>query len=248
MSVELECAGVKGGLESGDKLAAEDTTEHFDGKEEGSARGDPAGVVRSETAGGQHAVDMGMMLQSLVPGMEHAEEADLGSEVARIAGDLQQGCSTGVKQQVIDQPFILQGERSQFPRHGEDDVHVTGGQQLPFPRLEPAQAGVALTLGAVPVSARVVRDGSMSAVRALIAMSTQRGGAAACDGQQHLFVLSVDPLATALNEGLPGTANDVGHLQRRPVHALCVGSPSPRMGSASSGLPVALRCRRERCR
>ncbi len=37
MSVELECAGMKGGLESGDKLAAEDTAEHFDGKEEGSA-------------------------------------------------------------------------------------------------------------------------------------------------------------------------------------------------------------------
>ena len=70
----------------------------------------------------------------------------------------------------------------------------------------------------------------MSAVRALIAMSTQRGGAAACDGQQHLFVLAVDPLATALNEGLSCTANDVGHLQRRPVHALCVCSPSPRIG------------------
>ena len=96
--MELECAGMKGGLESGDKLAAEDTTEHFDGQEEGAARGDPAGVVRSETAGGQHAVDMGMMLQSLVPGMEHAEEADLRSQVARIAGDLQQSCSAGVKQ------------------------------------------------------------------------------------------------------------------------------------------------------
>src|SRR5271155_1800935 len=249
MSVELECAGVKGGLESGDKLSAEDTTEHFDGKEEGSARGDPAGVVQSETAGGQHAVDMGMMmLQSLVPGMEHAEEADLGSKVAWIAGDLQQSGSAGVKQQVIDQPFILQCQRSQFSRHGEDDVHVTGGKQLPLPRLEPAQAGVTLTLGAVPVSARVVRDGSMSAVRALIAMSTQRCGSAACDGQQHFFVLAVDPLATVFNEGLSCTANDVGHLQRRPVHALCVGSPSPRMGSASSGLPVALRCRRERCR
>ncbi len=239
---------MKGGLESGDKLAAEDTAEHFDGKKEGAARGDPAGVIRSETAGGQHAVDMGMMLQSLVPGMEHAEETDLGSKVAWIAGDLQQGFGAGVKQQVVDQPFILQCQRSQFPRQGEDDVHVAGGQQLPFPRLEPAQAGVALTLGAVPVSARVVRDGRMSAVRALITMSTQRGGAAACDGQQHLFVLAVDPPATALNEGLSCTANDVGHLQRRPVHALCVGSPSPRMGSASSGLPVALRCRRERCR
>jgi len=75
-------------------------------------------------------------------------------------------------------------------------------------------------------------------------MSTQRCGTAACDGQQHLFVLAVDPLATALNEGLSCIANDVGHLQRRPVHALCVCSPSPRMVSASSGLPVALRCRR----
>jgi hypothetical protein len=50
-AVELECAGMKGGLESGDKLAAEDPAEHFEGKEEGEARGDPAGVIRSETAG-----------------------------------------------------------------------------------------------------------------------------------------------------------------------------------------------------
>src|ERR1035441_8332546 len=121
---------------------------------------------------------MGMMLQSLIPGMEHAEETDLGTQMTRIAGDLQQSCSTGVKQQVIDQSLVLQCQRSQFPRQGEDDVHVTGGQQLSFPRLEPAQAGIALTLGAVPVSARVVRDGGMSAVRALVAMSTQRSGTA----------------------------------------------------------------------
>src|SRR4029077_11117654 len=103
--------------------------------------------------------------------MEHAEETDLGSQVAWMAGDLQQSCSTGVKQQVIDQSFILQCQRSQFPRQGEDDVHVAGRQQFSFPRLEPAQARVALTLGAVPVSARVVRDGRMPAVRALITMS-----------------------------------------------------------------------------
>src|SRR5450755_3324892 len=182
MSVELECAGMKGGLESGDKLAAEDTAGYFDGKEEGAARGDPAGAIRSDATGGQHAVDMRMMLQSLVPSMEHTKEADLCSKVPGIAGDLQQSCSTGVEQQVVDQPFILQCQRSQFPRQSEDDVHVAGRQQLSFPRLEPAQACVALTLGAVPVSARVVRDGGMSAVRALIAMSTQRCGAAACDG------------------------------------------------------------------
>src|ERR1700691_2245541 len=248
MSVELECAGLHGGLESGDKLAAEDTAEHFDGKEERAARGDPAGVIGSEAAGGKHAVDMGMMLQSLVPGMEHTEEADLGSKVPGIAGDVQQGFGTGMKQQVVDQTLVLQCERSEFPRQGEDDVHVAGGQQFPFPCLEPAQAGVALAPWAMPVATRVIRDGSMSAVRAPIAMSTQRGGAAAHDGQQHFLMLPADPLATAFKKSLPGTANDISHLQRRSAHALRVGSSGPWKVSASRGLPVAWRCRRERCR
>jgi hypothetical protein len=90
VAVELECACMEGALESGDELAAEHAAEHLDGEKEGAAGGDPAGVVRSEAAGGEHAVDMGMMLQALVPGMEHAEEADLGAEVAGIASDLEQ--------------------------------------------------------------------------------------------------------------------------------------------------------------
>ena len=32
----------------------------------------------------------------------------------------------------------------------------------------------------------------------------------------------VEPLATALNKGLPCRADDVGHLQRWPVHAFCI--------------------------
>ncbi len=46
-------------------------------------------MIGSETAGGEHAMNMGVMLQSLVPGMEHAEEADLCAKVMGIAGDLQ---------------------------------------------------------------------------------------------------------------------------------------------------------------
>ena len=68
-------------------------------------------MTRIEAASGQHAVNMRMMLESLIPSMEHAEEANLGSQMPRIASDLQQSGSAGVKQQVIDQPFILQRER-----------------------------------------------------------------------------------------------------------------------------------------
>jgi len=55
-------------------------------------------VIRSQTAGGKYAVDMGMMLQPLIPGVEHAEETYLGSKVPGIVSDLKQGLSTGVKE------------------------------------------------------------------------------------------------------------------------------------------------------
>jgi hypothetical protein len=38
-------------------------------------------------------------------------------------------------------------------RKGEDHVHVPGGQEFLLARLQPAVAGLGLTLGAVPISA-----------------------------------------------------------------------------------------------
>ena len=45
-------------------------------------------MVWSESAGSKHAVDMGMMLQTLIPGVEHTEEADLCAKMPGIASDL----------------------------------------------------------------------------------------------------------------------------------------------------------------
>jgi hypothetical protein len=64
------------------------------------------------------------------------------------------------------------------------------------------------------------RRAGMSAAGALIAMSAQRRGAATGDGQQHLLMLPANPSATARYEVVTSTVNDVGHLQRRSVHAL----------------------------
>jgi hypothetical protein len=125
-----------------------------------------------------------------------------------------------VEQQVINQPLVLQGKWGQFAREGEDDMHVAGGEQLALAGFEPAHTGVALASWAMPITARIVRDGGMSAAGALIAMSAQRRGAATGDGQQHLLMLPVNPSATALYEVVTSTVNDVGHLQRRSVHAL----------------------------
>ena len=165
-----------------------------------------------------------------------------------IASDLQESLSAGLKQEAINQLLVLESKRSKLAWQREDDMDVGRRQKFPFTRLEPALARVALALGTVPVAARVVGDGGMSAVGTAITMAAERSGAAARDRQQDLLVLPVDPVLTAFEERLPGKANDVGHLQWRPVHALCVCSPCLPSVRASSGLAVALRCRCERCR
>ena len=248
-AVKLKLTSMESVAQSFDELAAEDAAEHADGQEEGAPGGDPTGVIRSQAAGGNDTVDMRMELQSLIPAVEHAEETDLGTKMPWITSDFKQGLSARVKEQVVDEPFVLQRERGQFPRQSEHGVDIASGQQFLFARLEPASARVALASRAMPVAARVVGDpGRMSAAGAAIAMPTERSRAAACDGQQHLLVLPVDPPAAVFHKCLSSAANDVGHLHERPVVQLCLCPPLEESVRASSGLAVALRCRWDRCR
>jgi len=66
--------------------------------------------------------------------MQHTEEADLGPEVARVAGYFQQRLRARMKQQVEDYLLVLQGQRSKLPWQSEHGVHVASGQQFRFPR------------------------------------------------------------------------------------------------------------------
>jgi hypothetical protein len=167
-----------------------------------------------------------MELQALIPTVEHAEEADLGTEMPWITSDFKQGLSAGMEDQVVDEPLVLQCEWGQFPRQSKDSMDVASGQQFSLTRVEPAPACVALASWAMSVSTRVVRDGGrMSAAGTAVAVAAQRGSSAAHDGQQHLPVLPVDPPEAVFHKCLSSTANDVGHLQERPVVQLCFWPP-----------------------
>ena len=86
---EMQLAMLESGPESGDELAAEHAPQYSNGKEEAWVGSNPVGVIARESAGGNDAVDMGMKLELLVPGVKHAEEADLGAEMGGIARDFQ---------------------------------------------------------------------------------------------------------------------------------------------------------------
>ena len=147
LTMEVERAFTESTLECGDELTAKDAPEYLPRQDVGRTAGDPARVSGSQTAGGDDAVNVGMKLQTLVPGMENAEEADLGPEVTRIARDLEESLGAGAKQQAVDQPLVLQRQRSQLMRQGEDNMDVGCRQQLAFAGLEPAYASRCLAAG-----------------------------------------------------------------------------------------------------
>ena len=68
-----------------------------------------------------------MMLEFLIPGVQDAEETDLGAEMSGVTGYFEQSFRAGSEQQVIDDLFVLQSQRCQFSRQGEDHMHVGSG-------------------------------------------------------------------------------------------------------------------------
>src|SRR5579859_527960 len=245
-SGQVQLTALEGRLQGGDELAAKHAPQHRNGKEEARVGSNPATVITGESAGGNDTVDMGMQLEFLVPGMEHAEEADFGSEMGGIARNLQQRFCAGAKQQTVDEFPVLECQRSQLRRQGEDDVDVGRGQQFTATGRDPAFTRTGLTLRAVPVATAVVGDGgTMSAAAALIDMATESSGATARDGPQDLQMNPAEPVTVARDEVCSCAANDVGHLEPWPTHLLFLGRPAflqhQRIQWTGRGMQVPLR-------
>ena len=95
-------------LERFEKLAAEDFAENpFRKKEAIISRAHPMGVIARQTAGSHDTVDVGMMLELLIPGVEDAEEADLGAEALGVCGNFEESLRAAAEQQSIDHLLVL---------------------------------------------------------------------------------------------------------------------------------------------
>jgi hypothetical protein len=199
------------------ELTAKKAAKYLHGEEEMVLGMDPARVVWGKASGRYDARHVGMSLPVLSPGMEHAPKADLGAERLRIGGNLRQGLSAGLKQQVIDGSVVLQRQRGQFLRQGEDHVKIADAEQFVRARGEPAVAGVGLALGAVPVATGEKGDGTMTASGALIEMAAQRCRAAVLDGPEHLELLPAQMGLVSPDEAVARGTDDVGHLQGGPL-------------------------------
>src|ERR1035441_1066137 len=110
-------------LQTVDELPAKDLAENL-GWEKGVAWMDPPLAIGRKAAGGHHAMNVGMVLQVLPPGVQDAEETDLGAQVAGVGRHLQQSLSAGAKQQVIDGLLVVKRPPGQFVRQCKDHMEV----------------------------------------------------------------------------------------------------------------------------
>jgi len=98
-------------------------------------------------------MDMGMKLEHLSPGVKNTEESDFGTETAGIGGYGLQCLCAGVKQQIVEEFFVLQGQGGEFSGHGEDHMDVGRGQKLLAACFQPALPSMGLTFWAVSIAA-----------------------------------------------------------------------------------------------
>jgi len=76
MSTELEFALLEGAAQVSQKPLTEESAEDLHWKEERFPARDPARLIGAESATGHHAMNVGMNMQILTPGVQHGQEAD----------------------------------------------------------------------------------------------------------------------------------------------------------------------------
>jgi hypothetical protein len=130
------------------------------------------------------------------------DHSDLGSEVLRIGCDFQQRLRGGREQHIVKQARVLQSQDIQFVRYGKDHVEIAGIEKFAFPFCQPTLTRLCLTLGAVPISTRVVGDGLIPATRTSIAMPAQGSCAAASNGTKGFELLKVKARSIPIQEAI----------------------------------------------
>jgi hypothetical protein len=67
-------------------------------------------VIERQSAGGHDTMHVRVMFELLIPGVEHAKEADLSAEMPGVASDFEEGFGTGLQQEMVEEFLVLQGE------------------------------------------------------------------------------------------------------------------------------------------
>ena len=150
---ECEPTGLVQPCEPFEEETAEQAREHAHGQEEAWLAGDPARPVRRQAAARDDDMDMRMVGQRRAPGVEDGGEADVRAQMLRVGGDGDERLGGGPEQEVVDDGLVLERDRADRRRQGEDDMIVGDREEFGLALDQPLPRRRALTLRAVAVAA-----------------------------------------------------------------------------------------------
>jgi hypothetical protein len=165
---------------------------------------------------------MGMVPKRLSPGVQHAEEANLGAQMFWIGGYLAQRLRGRLEQDVVDHGLVLKGDDLDLLGHGEHDVEVGYVEQFRLTVLKPFGSCEALTFRAAVVATRVISETLMTAIAAPLDMTAESGGAATLDRDHGAPPAGGQRRAMMITERRPELAEHVRHFQPFPGHGPCL--------------------------
>lgn len=172
--------------QGGHHLAAKDLAEDLDRKEKPVGGGAPPLAIGAQAPGSDERVDVRMEFEFARPRMQHRGSSD--GRAVPVLANLDQRAVRGLHQRVEDDAGRKPGEGPQLGGQRKDDVKVPDVQHSLPTRFDPGFLGQRLTLGTMPIAARVVRGVLVSASGALIDMPAEPRGAALRDvGQDTLL-------------------------------------------------------------
>ena len=160
-------------------------------------------------------------MEVLSPGMKHGQKTDLSAQTFGVGRNREQRFRRGAKQDAIDLAAILKRQSADLMRKRKYNMEVRDRQQFCLPSGQPLGARHGLTLWAMSIPTRVIRDDTMPARIALIHilhMAAESGRAAHFDGAHDAPLPRGHRRAMLFAVGFAIAAEHVRHFQLRTIH------------------------------
>jgi len=116
----------------------------------------PARAVERDPAARHNHMDMRVVGHCRAPAMQHGGGADPRAEMLGIGGDREQCLGGRAEQEIVDDCFVLVGDRGDLGRQREDDMEIGDRQRIGLAGREPIPRRRPLTLGTMAIAAGVM--------------------------------------------------------------------------------------------
>jgi hypothetical protein len=157
-------------------------------------------------------VQVKVIAQGLIPGVKDSQKADLAVQMG--PSEVGQCFGNGFEEDGEQDFLVGENQRIQFVGECENKVEVPGRQKVGLLALEPLFSGVRSTLGAMPVTARVVGGTLKATAVTPLQMSAESFSAANLNGVNNLKMSSRQLVTLAI--GFTIETENIGEFPSRP--------------------------------